>query len=549
MDAKDLGLVWSQMVASHATRNANIREWREQAFAESFKREPIWEGGSSINLPITHWVVNLITDRLLLSQFSIRPLMHIRPISLEDFEIASALEEILNYYYQVSGKRDAVAQAITDMVLLGAGVVRIGWRVKKQKWGRERQVRYPFTDYIPLEHFYMLSPTLPMGEQGAVAFRYWRRRGDLLQEYDEELVNRLSHTEEDRFFVKDLEVRSTTDRLPNDIIELVEIFYRDDENKWRVATYSPQGVVLKDEEFKYPTDTLPFFLLRSMGNGYGYGIAPMLKPLEEELSVLHNQRIDNNTLINLPVFKVLTSSPASRDNETWFAGKKLLVDTPEDVTILAQPERITPLQDEQQLFEYIKLLSGVSEILSGAPLRGERTAFEIETMMLEGSVRFRRLVLSVGDWLTEQAKYELLLLKHYGGREVNRLAYAKRFNFNPFELIEDEDILYRFEYIYNTILTNREVERQKWVLLRNLLATDPLMANNPRGWYELVRQTLDAFGVDWRTIIGEQRPPEPAPPVAGQPALPVEGERLSPDVLAMLGALVPSLGSMRTGGE
>jgi hypothetical protein len=191
-----------------------------------------------------------------------------------------------------------------------------------------------------------------------------------------------------------------------------------------------------------------------------------------------------------------------RDKEEWTAGKKIVVDSPDDVTPLPVQELVTSDRDENFLWELAKLVSGVNELMSGVPsVRGENTAYEVEVAMAEGSVRFRRFIVFVAQWMRRLIQHELLLLQLMGDEEeMAQICYPKP---NPLQLIEPLDILHRFEYNFNTVLTNRQMEIQKWILLRNLLAQEPLFVENKQAQWYLLRQILSAFDVDYRLIIGE----------------------------------------------
>jgi hypothetical protein len=55
------------------------------------------------------------------------------------------------------------------------------------------------------------------------------------------------------------------------------------------------------------------------------------------------------------------------------------------------------------------------------------------------------------------------------------------------------------------------MEIQKWILLRNLLAQEPLFTENKQAQWYLLRQILTAFDVDYRLIIGEKPVAEQSP--------------------------------------
>jgi hypothetical protein len=155
------------------------------------------------------------------------------------------------------------------------------------------------------------------------------------------------------------------------------------------------------------------------------------------------------------------------------------------------------------------LVSGVNELLSGVPVRGENTAYEVEVALAEGSVRFRRFMIFVAEWMRRIVQHKLLLLQLMGDEEeIAQICYP---NPNPLQLIEPLDILYRFVYNFNTVLTNRQMEIQKWILLRNLLAQEPLFTENKQAQWYLLRQILTTFDVDYRLIIGEKPVAEQSP--------------------------------------
>jgi len=521
-DTIDFATMWNTVKVLHSERQSNIQRWRNAVYRDSYRTEPLWEGGSDIQIPLTYWCVETIHDRLFLSQFGVGRTVYVKS-RLEDADTANALERILNFYHRKTKKHVAIAAAMRDALLLGCGVVRIDMRRKRQRWGTTRVVTAPVTEYVPLENFFLSNPFASLEEQSAVFHQYFVGKHQL-SEYDPDLVAMLKPTVDLPFYVSE-EDEYRSGMLGSDTVRLVDVFYKTDEG-WRMAVFAPDdGVVLKDIAYAYPVSFPPFFLLRFTPIAYGVGLASVLEPFEKEITALHNQRIDNNTLINLPIFKVLTTSPALRDKETWFAGKKIPVDTPEDITPLQVAERVTPLQDEIQILEYAKLVTGISEILSGQTVRGEKTAFEIEVSLAEGSVKFRKYIYYVTEWLKEQAQFELLLLKRWGdSKEISNIVGGA----NPFDLIVDDDLLYRYELEANTTLTNKDVDRQKWILLRNLLSQEPSVVGNPTSWYEVLKQILIAFDVDYRPIIGEQNvsQPPPTPPP------------LSPEQISALGSAI-----------
>lgn len=525
---KDLVMLYSQMIMND-NKASTIREWRKDYYAEDFSREPIWEGGSDIQLPIIFWVVELIHDRLVLSQFGTgAPSIHIKPKDLENTDYAVGMEHILDWVYKKTRKIEPVSLAIRDALLLGAGVCRVG-----------EEDGLPVTEYIPLENFYVDAPY--SAKQNAVCREFYLKRGELINmakrrklDVPVEVIEDLSETPEENVLRREYELPITQSAFPSvyNTIKVIEIFYRYDNIIYQALLAADKLLLHKRTRL----DRFPYFVLRFHPHAWGTGLAPVLKPLSDELSVLHNQRIDNNTLVNLPILMVLSSSPAVRDKDTWFAGKKVIVDSPQDITPLTIAEKITGYQDEMQMFDYIKLISGTSELLSGAAIRGEKTAYEIEAILAEGSVRFRRYTRFLANWMEDMALFELKILRKNG-----KLSY-RLLGFNVFDFVDDLE--YNFSLSAQTILTNKELERQKWLIVRNILSQEPSVIGSPDRWFEVLRQLLVAYDIDYTKIIGE-KPMEPVEPEvtlppAGLGAL--ENSELPPDALLAL------LGEMKEGG-
>jgi hypothetical protein len=513
METKELIDLYQNYIMAYAQRNDSIRELRRQAYAERFQREPAVEGGSNLQLPLTRWVLDVVLERLFLSLFGSPDFVRVIPKALEDSELAEGIAKILNAYAQPQ----PVYLALSDALLLGEGVVRLGIEVFEERWGKRKKRKRPFLEWIPLENVYFFSPLQDNPEKRGVFWIHYMKKKAVAEAFDID-VKSLPETSETPFFLP----TSVEEMLPVSVFageseamtKVAEFYIPDDELGYRHVTYLPDAnMFLADEKSALPFDGAPLFLLRLFPFGSG-GLGALLSPIEEELTVYHNQKVDANTFRLMPIYRVVSTSPALRDKEEWTAGKKIVVDSPDDVTPLPVQELVTSERDENFLWELAKLVSGVNELLSGVPtVSGDNTAYEVEIAMAEGSVRFRRFMTFVAEWMRRIVQHELLLLQLMGDdEEISNICYPYP---NPLHMIDPLDIRYRFMYNFNTILTNRQMEIQKWILLRNLLAQEPLFVENKQAQWYLLRQILTAFDVDYRLIIGEK-------PVENQNQTPID---------------------------
>mgnify|MGYP001038808913 CR=1 FL=1 len=523
IEQKQIAEIYQNYVTAYSKRNENIKQLRQQAYAERFQRTPAVEGGSNLQLPLTRWVIDVIQERLFLSLFGQPDFVRVIPKSLDDTDLAESMAKIINHYAQPM----AVFLALGDALLLGEGVIRLGIEVAEERWGKKRKSRRPFWEWIPLENTFFFSPYTDEPEKRGCFWVHYVKKKTLrdMFEGEEETMKRIPETQETPFFlpsaIEEMLPASMFAGEDEAMVKLADFYFPDEEMGYRHVVYAPDAnLILKDEKSVLPFDGAPIFLLRLFPFGSG-GLGSLLSPIEEELTAYHNQKVDANTLRLFPIYRVVSTSPALRDKENWTAGKRIVVDSPDDVTPLPVQELVTSDRDENFLWELAKLVSGVNELLSGSPtVRGENTAYEVEVAMAEGSVRFRRFMVFVAEWMRRIIQHELLLLQVLGDdEEIAEVCFPSP---NPLTLIEPLDIRHRFVYNFNTVLTNRQMEIQKWVLLRNLLAQEPMFAENRQAQWYVLRQILTAFDVDYRLVIGDK---------------PVEAEKSPIDIATLLQTL------------
>jgi hypothetical protein len=98
---------------------------------------------------------------------------------------------------------------------------------------------------------------------------------------------------------------------------------------------------------------------------YGIGIAEMLYAFQQEISTMHNQRLDNISIANAMMFVALKTGNIKQD-EPLFPGRILLVDSLDEIKTLQLGTPISfDMQQEQMTVNYASRRTGVNDFVEG----------------------------------------------------------------------------------------------------------------------------------------------------------------------------------------
>lgn len=529
-------------ITSKTDLDEQIEIWRNTYSAGDIDREPAFEGGSNTRIPVARMMVDALLFRLFQSHFGVEPYIRVNPISGTHLvDTAKALETALDYVNKMSKFADAGYLTIKDSLITGTGICKTVW---EQDWklvsdgGSAKYVlRYnlPRTIHIPTEDFIIYpSNNVDIDDADIVGHKFFKRwdglqRGVSLGLYNKDWVEELegksgastSLSTDTNAVLNTKDTGIDWKDEPFELYELIVSYDFDDDglNEDYLVTFDR----VNKKIIRFMSYPIGFgerwyhsYVPSPVSNSfYGESMIGLLDAIDEEITTLHNQRIDNTTLVNMPMYKCVVGSPAFKDKEKAYPGKIWPVTESDELTPLIQvpPLRDNYLQDEQRLFEYAKFLSGQSEInLGGLADSTGRTAYEIEAALAEGSVRIRLQVGLGVEWLRRIAWQQIGLLKQFMPDETfERITQFPDFlNDTPWE-----DLWNNFDLMPygNTTTSNRELERQKAVFLREAMKNDPLLFSvDPAtgqtipkpGWYEIDKLFLLAHDVDqFQKVIGE----------------------------------------------
>jgi hypothetical protein len=508
---------------SHADIERLRRSWRMEV-----QRQPHFKGGSNIHLPVLRWMVEALVLRLYVAHFHTQPYINLTPIRTDRMAEIGKLEEVLFHYQRQSKRSESFYPIILDAVLLGTGV---GFKSWKKEHGKE----YPATEYVPLENFFVYPAVRRFEDVLAIGHREAYSIKRFMEEFDvpDEILSRIGVG----IVAKDL--RPDPELTPETGWGVVWVnrMYFWWEDKWIEVIYLPlYGYILHFKEYTLPTPPYVVYTINRRLGLFGEGVGRLLFDIEAEINELHNLRLDNLLLTNLPVFKVRKNSPAQQIQE-FSAGLKVPIETPADIDVLVMPQQFTGLlQEEQQLLELAKMVSGISEIMLGQPDR-YTTAYSVESALLEGSVRFKQYYNMGKECLRRDALMDLLLIKQYGNPLIEASLVG---GVAPSDMFTEDELYHETEFSIepNTAQVNRETDRQRWLMIRELF----YQTLSPKGRWEIDSRILKLMGVAKPEEILGEKPTEEEEALAQQQVMDTASQMVAMQQLASLAQGVPSGG-------
>ena len=171
----------------------------------------------------------------------------------------------------------------------------------------------------------------------------------------------------------------------------------------------------------YKHQERPFHVIRYMqreGSFYGIGIPEMLMMTQEEITTMHNQRLDNGTVANSKVF--LRQRDSNVGDLDIYPGAQIDVERtgPEgDVTALDMGrDHATLLEEEQITNGYGEKRTGVSDYTTGrqsSAIGSRATATSTLALIREGNKRFQMVIMDIRETLANVAHQVIALYQQF----------------------------------------------------------------------------------------------------------------------------------------
>ena|SRR5215467_419157 len=547
-----------------------------------------WDGAANLVVPLVGITVDSIVARIMNTIFAVQPfwssealIKDLEPVinPLQDFMEWSRVNELDMYMQTRSWIMEVVKHGWAYLKVYWTGFTQRTFRIQS---GAARPidsiVRKPCVEHVLLQDIICQSgieDELIQAEWIAHRIRLtdgelaWRDHDQVYRDVDKIMRAKEEPTPEqeqlqENEFEKMAGRRSNREKL-NTLYEIyadlplagsklpvpVMLTYHKESRTIARCVYNPDI-----------TGARPFFkgkFLDREGKREGIGISRQLQLIQEEISTIHNQQVDNATLANTRFF--VGRRGVVRNGTRIWPGRFLTVPDPgKDVVTLPMADIYPSMQElEQSCLAYSERRSGIADYQLGreSSVVGNRaTATGTLALIQEGNRRFDLNVRDIRECLGDVGKKLLLLNAQF--RPSGMAYFVKGSDGHLVEQAFDlpDDFIadgIGIELTASTATINREIEKQGLMAMMGQLtqyyqqllqisgvamnpATPPPiqqmaleMADGARYLMSMIVQTYEIRAVDTllpQSIAGNMQngqqpggPPGGAPPGAAQPGV------------------------------
>src|SRR5262252_247036 len=497
-----LDLEFREAMIDHRSLENQVDEWNKAYLGEPLARRKDfpWENACNVVIPLIGIHTDSIVARIVNTIFSVEPLWTARPLIKSLDDVAKPLEDFLDWSRrQEYDAYNTIRSWVLEVVKYGWGYIKVPWEVATVRTFRvgagdkpepvDRIVRRPRPQHVLLiDILCQVGIEDDINQAEWLAHRVRLTDGQLKwREYDGvyEDVDKVIERKED--------ITTITEMLAGPGQEVptrtkLNTFYE----TWidfplkkgglpdpLVITYHPGSrTVMRAIYNPHADNKRPFFkgkFLDQEGRRSGVGIAQQLWQLQEELSTIHRQEVDNSTIANTKFF--VGRRGAVRNTTRIWPGRFLTVPDPsKDLIPMSMGDIGNSLQAlETSALSYAERRSGVTDYQLGREssiLGGRATATGTLAIIQEGNRRFDLNVRDIRDTLGKVGQMVLMLNAQFRPREMAYFVegedgkWVERALNLPRDFIADG---IGIELTASTATINREIEKQSLITVMGLV--------------------------------------------------------------------------------
>lgn len=413
--------IWNEISACRGERwpvmdkFARLKEKYRTKFPEFPKNFPI-PNSSQITIPVIKSTVDALTSRLYQTVMAANPMASVRTKDPTFQDFAESHEQFLQLYSEEKLViEDVLDTAVTESVKLGTAIVEVTRLLERKKvidydalgarYNQRTEETYngPVIYNIPIEDFWIrLNYQDPQkapwcGKQLRLTWgeiKEWAFRGD----FNPDEINKVWRLPENPGLVPVTELKEQelekTEPTTFAEYQIFELHVRWDvdgdgiDEELIVYYHEDSRTILRIKFNTFRKNRRPFIIFRYKKieyRFYGEGMAEMLEQLQEEISTMHNHRIDNQVISSLKLILTSRSIPGLRPGDPLWPGKiAKTANAHQDVNVLdlGNPYPST-LPAEQASQMYVRELSGVGEAAMGQAQPVSRTTAAAQLSLLE----------------------------------------------------------------------------------------------------------------------------------------------------------------------
>src|SRR5262245_43933670 len=459
-----------------------------------------WRGAANMVIPTIGITVDAIVARIVNTVFGVEPFWSVRPTGAQQeyMEMARAVEAQMEWSRK--NEYDLYASVKSNSI----ETTQLGWSWLKAVWCQDthrewnptnkkyadRVTRYPKVCYVPVTDIMRQVGIDDEAEaewigqrvqltDGALAWKGYEKVyehvDEIMDEKDTDLPEyRINgHLQTERPFKEKLNtfyelwMDFPLQRKKGVPVSIVVTYHRPLKKIMRVI-YNPSMYGVR-----------PFYKTRFIEfrgcKGRGFGIADQIKYMQDELSTIHNQQVDNATLANTRWF-LGRRGVVKADTRIW-PGRFLTVPNPEsDVKAMQLGEVYNSMRAlEVSVMSYMERRSGVSDYSLGreSSVLGDRaTATGTLAIIQEGNRRFDLNVRDVRETYGKVGRHVFMLNNQYRPQGMSYILQgdAGQYTEMAFDLPE-EMVAHKlgFELTASSATINRQVEQNGLTQLLGIL--------------------------------------------------------------------------------
>lgn len=440
-DEKALKLVldafnaWESFDATHKEKRQKWYEQYRSILADAEQRLSL--GKSALFIPETFINIETIAPRLVEALFATRPYIGVLAHGEHNADRIPAVQNFMTYQFDRMDLPIKFIEFIKDYLLYGVAVGEVGWRFETRKVIRKKPVTIlgqtvgyeeeetdmviyddPTFELVDLDNFIFDPKATNLQDGRYYGTRKRMTKSDLKWLEDLGVFRGVSRVKEGN---QSTEPPSKSVVLGNSSaatgydsndprFEVIELYFPSQD---RVITVAERQWVLRDGPIPYWFKSHPYVMAKNHlvpHEFYAIGDIEPTEALQEELNTIHNQRIDNVSLVINRMWKVLRGANVDYDELVSRRGGIVNVDRMDDVEPFEMPEvtgsAFTQARDIERL---MKDVSGTQDIVRGAEAVQRQTATEITSLENSATFRFR---------------FKIRVLETMALRQIARLVYA-----------------------------------------------------------------------------------------------------------------------------
>jgi hypothetical protein len=202
----------------------------------------------------------------------------------------------------------------------------------------------------------------------------------------------------------------------------------------------------------------------------GIGVCKQTEQMQQEVTTMHRQRLDNATLSNMTQI-VLRKGMGYNAGEPIFPGKMWFVDDPGKDIVPFKLNEIYPSSyiNEESIISYYEKRTGANEAILGIPQSGTPgTATSDLTRLAEGNKRFDLVLKNVKRWLSAIGVDVVINYQIFGNQKSHFFilgsdgAEVEKVLNMPSVLVRRGAVI---DLTVTDTISNRQVEQQQWLSL------------------------------------------------------------------------------------